>query len=64
MKVKCIKRVPIGLFAIDVGTIWRLAEVEYNEIPQKAKVKIIEQNEENMSAKISQSILFECFELA
>lgn len=64
MLIKCTKRIPMGFFAINVGTLWKLSGVAYDEIPKKSIVRITEQNEDGVWAEIPQSVLAECFELA
>lgn len=58
--IKCTKRVTMGLFSIEEGTVWTVEGIKYGNI---SKVRIREKNNSSVWVEIPQSILAECFEL-
>lgn len=65
--VKCTKRVSVGLFSVEEGTIWLIEGIKYNTDKAKSIVHIREKAEDSIKSEvwveISQAILAECFEL-
>lgn len=61
--VRCTERVPLGFFAIDVGSVWNVEGVKYNDDLKKSVVHISEKGYENVWAEIPQKLLANNFEL-
>ena len=57
------ERVPLGFFAIDVGSVWNVEGVKYNDDLKKSVVHISEKGYENVWAEIPQKLLANNFEL-
>lgn len=60
-RVKCTKRVSLGLFAIDEGTSWNVEGVRYDGDPKRSMVHLCEADPGRAWAEVPQDILAECF---